>query len=144
MADSVMARPGTSGIHHVGLSVSDLAGAADFFVDVLGFRLVGERSAYPALFVGDGRSLITLWQVENPVAPGRFDRKRNEGLHHLALAVESLEALDELHRRIAARGMAVEFAPEPRADGSAHHMMLAIPGGPRLELIANAPPQHHP
>lgn len=136
--------PRTNGVHHVGLSVSDLQGAADFFVEVLGFRVVGERPAYPALFVGDGRTLITLWQVEQHENSGHFDRKRNEGLHHLALAVDSSETLDDLHAVMATRGTAIEFAPAPRSDGTARHMMLNIPGGPRLELIAMAPAQHHP
>ena len=119
--------PRTSGVHHVGLSVSDLTGAANFFVEVLGFRIVGERPAYPALFSGRQRG-----------------PKHNEGLHHLALAVESAEALDDIHADMVARGNAIEFAPEPRADGTARHMMVNIPGGPRLELIAQAPAQHHP
>jgi catechol 2,3-dioxygenase-like lactoylglutathione lyase family enzyme len=142
MNAQVQNHPRTIGVHHVGLSVSDLKGAADFFVEVLGFRVVGERPAYPAMFVGDGRSLITLWQVQD--SPAGFDRKRNEGLHHLALAVDSAEALDDLHAAMVARGTDIEFAPEPRSDGTARHMMLNIPGGPRLELIALAPAQHHP
>lgn len=144
MNAEVETHPRTSGVHHVGLSVSDLKGAADFFVEVLGFRVVGERPAYPALFVGDGRSLITLWQVAERENSSRFDRKRNEGLHHLALMVDSAEALDDLHAAMVARGTTIEFAPEPRSDGTARHMMLNIPGGPRLELIAMAPAQHHP
>ncbi|WP_448204868.1 VOC family protein [Azospirillum sp. sgz302134] len=143
MTNDTQIKPKTNGIHHIGLSVSDLRGAADFFVEVLGFRLVGERPAYPALFVGDGKSLITLWQVGTEEAV-RFDRKRNEGLHHLALNVDNVEELDALHAVMVARGDKIEFAPEPRADGTARHMMLNIPGGPRLELIAMAPVQHHP
>lgn len=142
MNTEVQNHPRTCGVHHVGLSVSDVQGAADFFVKVLGFRVVGERPAYPAMFVGDGRSLITLWQVqENPAG---FDRKRNEGLHHLALAVDSSEALDDLHAVMLARGTTIEFAPEPRGDGSARHMMLNIPGGPRLELVAMTPAENRP
>lgn len=144
MSSAAQARPRTSGVHHVGLSVSDLRGAADFFVEILGFRIVGERPAYPALFVGDGKSLITLWQVQEPANSAPFDRKRQEGLHHLALAVDSIELLDELYAAMVAHGTTIEFAPEPRSDGTAHHMMLNIPGGPRLELIALAPAQHHP
>lgn len=141
---TVLDHPRTNGLHHVGLSVSDLQGAAAFFVEILGFRILGERPAYPALFVGDGRSLITLWQVSNPEKAARFDRKHNEGLHHLALAVDTPEQLDELYEAMVARGVAVEFAPESRSDGTARHMMLNIPGGPRLELISQAPAQHHP
>lgn len=47
-----------------------------------------------------------------------------------------LETLHQLHERIAARDDAeIEFAPELLGDGPATHMMLAGPGGIRLELI---------
>ena len=40
---------------------------------------------YPAVFVGDGLTRITLWQIKDPVTAAPFDRRRNIGLHHLAL-----------------------------------------------------------
>jgi len=61
------------------------------------------------------------------------------GLHHLALRVADADALTALHEDLAARrDVAIEFAPEPLGDGPARHMMCAIPGGIRLELIAPA------
>jgi catechol 2,3-dioxygenase-like lactoylglutathione lyase family enzyme len=131
--------PLTRGVHHVGLSVSDLAAARTFFETALGYELVGERPAYPAVLLSDGRTMITLWQIENPAAGAPFDRRRNAGLHHLALLVEDVETLDTVHRRIVAAGAEIEFAPEPRADGLARHLMCAIPGGPRVEFIALTP-----
>ena len=56
----------TRGVHHVGLTVSDLDGARAFFVSVLGFSVVAERLDYPAVFVSDGVTLITLWRVVDP------------------------------------------------------------------------------
>ena len=55
----------TQGIHHVGLTVADVAGARHFFEDALGCARVGEKPDYPAAFVSDGRVMITLWQAES-------------------------------------------------------------------------------
>jgi catechol 2,3-dioxygenase-like lactoylglutathione lyase family enzyme len=130
----------TQGVHHVGLTVADLAAARMFFLETLGFRQVGEIADYPAAFVSDGTTMITLWQAaDDPTAPVPFDRKRNLGLHHLALRVEGAEALDALHQRLrSTAGVTVEFAPEPLGGGPTRHMMCFMPGGIRLEFIAPA------
>lgn len=131
------AQPRTQGAHHVGLTVPDLGAAQAFFEGALGFRKVGERPGYPAVFVSDGTLMITLWQARDPASALPFDRKRHLGLHHLALRVADHAALDALHRELAARDdVRVEFAPEPLGAGPARHMMCAIPGGIRLELLA--------
>ena len=127
----------TRGVHHVGLTVPDLAAARGFFVDTLGFRQVGQRPEYPAVFVSDGTVMITLWQAADPASATAFDRANNVGLHHLALQVESHAALDALYATLAATdGVRIEFAPEKLRDGPVRHMMCAIPGGVRVEFIA--------
>ncbi len=127
----------TRGAHHVGLTVPDLAKTRAFFVDTLGYQQVGDVPAYPAVFLTDGATMITLWQAADPQTAVPFDRKNVIGLHHLALGVESPDALDDLHGALKANDdVAVEFAPEPLGDGPAKHMMCAIPGGIRVEFIA--------
>ncbi len=129
----------TLGAHHVGLTVPDVAAARDFFVQALGFSQVGEKPAYPAKFVSDGTLMVTLWQAEDPAAAVAFDRRRNIGLHHLALRVADAAALDVLHGDLSRRGdVRIEFAPEPLGAGPARHLMCRIPGDIRLELIAPA------
>jgi catechol 2,3-dioxygenase-like lactoylglutathione lyase family enzyme len=129
----------TQGVHHAGLTVPDLAAARTFFEQALGFERVGERPDYPAVFLSDGTVLITLWQAEDPPNAVPFDRRRVIGLHHLALRVAGEVELDALHRELAARkDVEIEFAPEPLGGGPTRHMMCAIPGRIRLELIAPA------
>lgn len=83
-----MHEPGpTRDVHHVGLTVPDLEAARRFFVDELGYAVRAEKPEYPAVFVSDGTTLITLWQAEDPEHAVPFDRRRNVGLHHLAIAV---------------------------------------------------------
>ena len=127
----------TRGAHHVGLTVPDLAKTRGFFIDTLGFDLVGEKPDYPAAFVSDGTVMITLWQAADPGSAVPFDRKNVIGLHHLALRVEDGGALDALHRTLGQTdGVEIEFAPEPLSGVPARHMMCAIPGGIRVEFIA--------
>ena len=131
-----MTKPLTRGVHHVGLALPDIEAAKDFFCEALGFRPAGEVPAYPAHFVTDGTTLLTLWQVEDPASAVPFDRRRNVGLHHLALGVADAQALELVHQRIRDwPGVTIEFAPGPMREGSpVHHLIAAIPGGIRVEF----------
>jgi catechol 2,3-dioxygenase-like lactoylglutathione lyase family enzyme len=126
----------TNGAHHVGLSVPDLDAATGFFCDALGFAIAGERPDYPARFVSDGTTLITLWQVADPRNARPFDRRANIGLHHLALGVADDAVLDTVHARMAVHpDVAVEFAPEPIREGAkTRHFICRMPGGIRIEF----------
>lgn len=127
----------TQGAHHVGLTVPDLGKTRAFFLDTLGFTLVGEIPDYPAVLLTDGVTMITLWQAENPAAAVSFDRRNVIGLHHLAFNVADSDTLDSLHAKLkVSEGVSIEFAPEPLGAGPAKHMMCAIPSGIRIEFIA--------
>ena len=127
--------PRTIGVDHVGLAVSDLALSLGFFRDCLGWRVVGENPAYPAVFVSDGHDLVTLWQVEAPERCIPFDRRNNIGLHHLALRVADLAGLAALHQHVAAwPGVTVEFAPALSGKGPKTHFMIREPAGIRIEF----------
>jgi len=127
----------TAGVHHVGLTVPDLAQTQSFFTDVLAFTQVGEVPDYPAVLMTDGSTMITLWQAKSPSAAIAFDRQNVIGLHHLALSVPTAEALDELYATLLEDArVQIEFAPEPLGQGPIRHMMCAIPGGIQVEFIA--------
>jgi catechol 2,3-dioxygenase-like lactoylglutathione lyase family enzyme len=130
----------TVGIDHVGLTVKNLANARSFFCECLGWKVVGENQSYPATFVSDGNAVVTLWQVEDPDACVPFDRRRNVGLHHLALKVADRESLEALHARVAAwPDVIVEFAPERSGKGPKVHFMVRDPGGTRIEFACVLP-----
>ena len=126
----------TEGAHHIGLAVRDVTEARDFFVDALGFTVAAERPDYPAIFVSDGTTLLTLWQVADPASAASFDRRANIGLHHLALRVADLEALRTVFARVQDHpGAVIEFDPEPIREGATtHHFICAMPGGIRIEF----------
>lgn len=127
----------TQGIHHIDLSVPDLNAATLFFIEALGFELVGEKPEYPATFVSDGTVMLSLWRVKDPEKASPFNRHTNIGLHHLALGLASSNELDKLYGEFEKReDVVIEFKPEPLAGSTFRHMMCGIPGNIRLELIA--------
>jgi catechol 2,3-dioxygenase-like lactoylglutathione lyase family enzyme len=128
-------KAGTWGVDHVGLGVRDLANTRKFFCDCLGWRVVGERADYPAVFVSDGHDVVTLWQVESPDKAIQFDRRANVGLHHLALAVIDRIGLDSLYKRVSNwPGVVVEFGPEQSGAGAKIHFIVREPSGVRIEF----------
>lgn len=125
----------TLGIDHVGLTVSNLEASKEFFVDCLGWKVVGEKPNYPAVFVSDGKSKLTLWQATDTSDYVTFDRHKNVGLHHLALKVADRDTLDELFERVREwPDLDIEFPPEFSGDGPKVHCMIYEPGGNRIEF----------
>ena len=125
----------TQGLSHLGLTVSKLDQTTRFFVETLGWKLAGEKPAYPAKFVTDGKMFVTLWQASNLDSVVNFDRKNNVGLHHLALSVSSKENLDTLFERFKeVDDLVIEFGPELNGQGPTIHMMIREPSGNRIEF----------
>jgi catechol 2,3-dioxygenase-like lactoylglutathione lyase family enzyme len=128
----------TKGIDHVGLTVRDIERTSAFFIDCLGWKQVGGKPDYPAVFVSDGHVMLTLWQRKNTESGVDFDRKSNIGLHHLALRAVDERAFDSIFERVSKwPGVTVEFAPEWLGNGPKRHMMIHEPGGIRIEFDLN-------
>jgi len=126
----------TNGLNHLGLAVRDLNETVDFFVNCLGWAESGRDDSYPRSAVSDGILRLTLWQVDHGLAVNDFHRRKNIGLHHLAIEVETEEELLTLGEKVSSYpGVEIEFMPEPVGQGPRQHMMFAEPGGIRLELI---------
>ena len=129
-----MNMPVTKGVHHIGLTVSKLEESAMFFTSLLGWKEVKRENDYPAIFVSDGHIMITLWAVkEEPVE--KFNRKKNIGLHHIALSVADEETLHRLHEHLKENQVEIEFPPQLLGPGPAKHMMCYEPSGVRVEFI---------
>lgn len=128
--------PQTAGIDHVGLAVSDLERSRRFFVDRLGWKVVGGNPDYPAVFVSDGSIRLTLWQVDTSNGYVPFDRRKNVGLHHIALKVTDMAALDSVYAQaLTWPEVDIEFAPQQVGSGPRMHCMLYEPGGIRIEFV---------
>ena len=125
------------GVDHLGLTVSNLDASKTFFADVLGFKTLGSDPTYPAYFLSNNKITITLWRVKNDEKRVEFNRAENVGLHHLALSVESIEKLSELHKHLKMQNnIIIEFTPENLGKGPTQHMMIREPSGNRIEFIA--------
>jgi len=123
----------TNGVHHIGLAVSKLEESAGFFTKLLGWEEVKRREDYPAIFVKDDSLMITLWKTQTE-DPAKFDRKTNIGLHHLALRVNSQEAMYQLLDTLKKNQIEIEFEPTLRGEGPSMHMMCYEPSGIRIEF----------
>ena len=115
-------------IQHLGYAVNDLDAATRFYRDTFGAapsapETVKEQGILATMFAV-GESNIELLQPTRPDSPvGKFLANRGEGLHHVAFAVEDLEAaLAEL----TARGVGLIDA-EPRIGAGGMRMAFVHP-----------------
>jgi lactoylglutathione lyase len=128
--------PETRGVHHLGLSVLDLDSSILFFTEALGWNETSRDSSYPRASISDGHLRLSLWQVDRRLRVELFNRRKNVGLHHLALEVDSEERLNALAQSLSRwPAVVIEFLPEKMGDGPSKHMILHEPGGNRIELI---------
>ena len=112
--------PDTRGLNHLGLAVLSLEKTAAFFVDVLGWTESGRDDTYPRTAVSDGAIRLTLWEVNQKDDVVGFDRRKNVGLHHLALEVASEQELHSIFRKLESHpDVEIEFEPELVGKGSA-------------------------
>jgi methylmalonyl-CoA/ethylmalonyl-CoA epimerase len=120
-------------IDHVGVAVSDLDAAISLYRDKfampLAHRETVESQGVEAVLLDVGDGHVELLRPLGPdTVVGKFLERRGEGLHHVAYAVEDIDAaLDGLRSagielideeaRVGIRGSRVAFL-HPRATGS--------------------------
>lgn len=81
-------------IHHIAIICSDYEKSKDFYVNKLGFAILGEvyrseRKSYKLDLAVNGLYQIELFSFENP--PARPSRPEAQGLRHLAFEVDDIE-----------------------------------------------------
>ena len=108
-------------IDHVGIAVSNLDKACRFYEDVLGIKVVGTEEVVEqkviTAFIPVGDSEIELLAPTAPDSPiARFIEKRGEGIQHIALRVDDIEA--ELERLKAAGVRLIDENPRRGAGGT--------------------------
>ena len=112
-------------IHHIGIAVRSIDAQKRYYETILGavfegVETVADQKVRVAFFrVGDVRFEL-LEPTDASSAVAGFLDKRGEGLHHVALAVDDLEAhIAELKQ---AGIRMIDNAPRP----GAHHMRIAF------------------
>ena len=78
--------------------------------------------------------MLTLWATKDEPAQ-EFDKNRNVGLHHIALAVTDEPSLHRLYEHLRENQISFEFSSESLGAGPAKHMMCFEPSGIRVEFI---------
>jgi methylmalonyl-CoA/ethylmalonyl-CoA epimerase len=120
-------------IDHVGVAVSDLDAAATLYEQAFGMPMAHrervESQGVEAALLDVGTGHVELLQPLGPeTVVGKFIERRGEGLHHVAYAVDDIDAtLDQLkgagmklideQPRAGIRGSRVAFV-HPEATGS--------------------------
>ncbi len=104
-------------IDHVAIAVKDLDAALDFYRDALGLEVADRREVHAEgveiAFLPMGESEIELLRpLDEGNSIGRFIAKRGEGIHHICLRVDDIEAAVARLEAAGAR-MATEIRQHP-------------------------------
>ncbi|HHZ04053.1 methylmalonyl-CoA epimerase [Acetomicrobium hydrogeniformans] len=92
----------TVGVDHIGIAVKSIDEALKFWEEALGIKCTGREEVAEqkvvTAFLPLGGTEIELLEPTSPESPiSKFIESRGEGIHHLALKVEDIEAaLQEL------------------------------------------------
>jgi glyoxylase I family protein len=129
-------------VHHIDLSVSDLAKAKPFYARVLGFmgyaagEDYGDRGQDFDLRTDSGFSSIGVRVSEGPHAARAHDRYA-PGLHHLAWSAASREDVDKCYAMLREIGATILDAPAdyPQYGDGYYAVFFADPDGMKLEYV---------
>lgn len=130
-------------IDHLGVAVRSIAAARGFY-ELLGLRVSHEETVeheqvHTAMLpLGESRIELLEPTAEDSTI-GRFLAKRGEGLHHIAVHVDDIQAVFD---RLQAKG--IKLVSEQIRTGAGGHLYFfvhpASTGGVLLEVCANAAP----
>ncbi|MGQ0816020.1 MAG: VOC family protein [Gemmatimonadota bacterium] len=123
--------PGTSGVHHVSLRITDLARAKRFYHETLGFPVVVEMPDLCLVQAGNALIGLRAATAEMPQNDS-FDPMR-VGMDHFALACSDLEELKRVTAALEAEGVWNTGVKHLEAF-NAHYVGFKDPDGIKLEL----------
>lgn len=138
----------TLGVHHLGLTVTNLDRSKQFYQDLFGWEELGADPKMGYAFLTDGKTMITLWQQSQEAYDGA-----SAGLHHFALTVGSFEDLVRAEQILRKSGVRIHYNRIVPAMEGANEAELYFydPDGIRVELFSveggkgkKAPVQHGP
>lgn len=120
-------------IGHVVLKVRDVAQAEAFYTDVLGFKVVTrfDRPRGVFLTLGEQHHDLALFEVSPAAADPQEDQV---GLNHVALQVDSLDALKVAYAELKQRGISILRAVD---HGTTNSIYFCDPAGNRLEVYCD-------
>jgi catechol 2,3-dioxygenase-like lactoylglutathione lyase family enzyme len=123
----------TRGVHHIVLTVTDVAKSAEFYADVLGMELFTGDERVQCM--SDGLMLLCCQRAPDPaqtLSGDRFNENR-PGLDHIGFAVESRQQLEDTLAALTRRGIVtagIEFDP----DGASEYVCFRDPDHIQIEV----------
>jgi methylmalonyl-CoA/ethylmalonyl-CoA epimerase len=109
-----------SHIEHIGIAVTNLKEAINFYEKVMGLTCynieeVADQKVRTAFFMV-GETKIELLESTDPEGPiGKFIQKKGEGIHHIAFSVEKIE--DQLSHASEMGITLIDCKPRKGAEG---------------------------
>jgi len=123
------------GTHHISLLTSNFASLYEFYVEMLGLRIVGGFPGENVIFIDAGSILIELEEVAEQSAPtGATGVRVQCGWNHIAFEVEDVDAA---FKYLTSVGIHFQVAPQDFPEG-AGMMRIAFfndPDGNTIELL---------
>jgi len=108
-------------VDHIGIAVKSLEKALPFYMDILKLTFLGieevDSQKVKIAFLQAGETKLELLEPtsgESSIA--KFIEKRGEGIHHVALGVESIE--ERLHEMKEKGIQMIDYQPRPGAGGA--------------------------
>ena len=123
-------------VHHLRLTVSDVARSRAFYTQVLGFDVAVELP--PGVLLTNGRLLLGLGPAPNAESSNRRDRfdENRVGLDHLSFAVSSRQDLDEAIRILDQNSVEHGEINDLGSDFGIYILTFRDPDNIQLELTA--------
>jgi len=126
-------------VHHIDLSVSDVAAARRVYgpvLEFLGYTMVKDRPDGCEWDLQGREPCGASIGIRVATSGGGHDRYA-PGLHHLAWRVESRQAVDAAHALLVEHGIPVLDPPAhyPQYSGDYYAVFFADPDGLKLEIV---------
>jgi glyoxylase I family protein len=125
-------------LHHIDITVRDVAASAPFYepiLEFLGYTLVKRKGDIVVwdLIAGDQTCGVAIRAAHSMREHDRY----TAGLHHLAWRAESRAAVDELYARLRELNITVLDAPAdyPQYGEGYYAVFFADPDGLKLEFV---------
>lgn len=133
------------GLAHVNLNVTDLHEAECFYVEVLGFQVVGKYAGTIVwLNLGQYQADIphafhdlALYQVPQAAAE---DRRRRAGMNHLALRLARPQEVDAAADILRMHGVTILKGPLTHKEDQDRYVYFEDPFGNMIELVSSTLP----
>jgi glyoxylase I family protein len=129
------------GIHHVDLTVSDVARSIDFYTELLGPLGLVEYGRYPSYRGTEEVVYFSFGDQQLGLRPadGGAHHYYDVGIEHIAFFVDTRAEVDDAYQRCLAMGANVNYPPELDRDVEDYYALFVFdPDGIRVE-VACAP-----